>query len=154
MTRPPLPALWRSLIVPVTVAAVVFLLSIAAALAQDAREGIPDISAYYESLRQPDNPYASCCGEGDAYYADKVEPCSVVDGSDCAMVAIITDERPDTVTLPNGRTITRAHLLVGTRVAIPRSKLRRPAIVNPTDHNVVFVGGGVTVLCWEPVAMI
>jgi hypothetical protein len=113
------------------------------------RVGIPDISLYYESLRQPDNPAASCCGEGDAYYADRVEPCSVVDGSDCALVAIITDERPDTIVLPH-RTITRAHIPAGTRIPIPRQKLRRMPIPNPTDHTVVFVGSGMYVLCFEP----
>ncbi|MPZ19518.1 MAG: hypothetical protein GEV06_16600 [Luteitalea sp.] len=137
-------------IIAATALALVVLIAVASELAAQERQGIPDISLYYESLRQPDNPYASCCGEGDAYYADKVEQCTVLDGPDCALVAIVTDERPNTVVLPH-RTITRAHIPAGTRIPIPRNKLRRMPSENPTDHNVVFVGGGMFVLCWEPV---
>jgi hypothetical protein len=112
-------------------------------------------SDYYTSLKEPDNPYTPCCGVGDAYYADKTEACTPADGKTCALVAIITDKRPDRVVLPSGQTIVRDSFPVGTRVVIPRNKIRRHLIPNPTDHNVVFMGtygAGVWVYCWEPVA--
>ena len=33
----------------------------------------PVIREWYQSLMQPDNPAASCCGEADAYWADAFE---------------------------------------------------------------------------------
>lgn len=33
----------------------------------------PGIRAWFESLRQPDNPAISCCGDADAYFADLFE---------------------------------------------------------------------------------
>src|SRR5512139_496942 len=32
----------------------------------------PELRVWYQALRQPDNPQASCCGLADAYYCDKV----------------------------------------------------------------------------------
>ena len=32
----------------------------------------PALREWYRELKQPDNPHVSCCGEADAYYADKV----------------------------------------------------------------------------------
>jgi hypothetical protein len=121
------------------------------------RYASPDLSEYYAALKQPDNPSVSCCGWADAYYADKTDSCGPQDEVDCALVAIITDERPNTMTLPDGRTLVRPPIPVGTRISIPQNKLRRPAIVNPTDHNIVFVaypGGYTRVYCWEPAALI
>jgi hypothetical protein len=121
------------------------------------RYAAPDISEYYASLKQPDNPLMSCCGWGDAYFADKTDSCGPQDGPNCALVAIITDDRPDRLELPNGQVLTRPHLPVGTRIAIPPNKLRKPAIFNPTDTNIVFVAvreSGNIVYCWEPAALI
>jgi hypothetical protein len=104
----------------------------------------PDERAYYSSLMQPDNPIASCCGEGDAYYADEVDECRLSDGADCALVAIITDERDDA---PRGR----PHIDIGTRFAVPHSKIRKRASENPTGHNILFVHATYGwVHCWEP----
>lgn len=112
----------------------------------------PDMAAYYASLDMPDYPGLSCCGEGDAYYADKTEPCRPSD-EDCALVAIITDTRPDHRVLPDGTEINRMHIPVGTRILISPRKLRKHAIPNPTDHNIVFENSGwfPHALCWEPV---
>jgi hypothetical protein len=110
----------------------------------------PDMEEYYQSLNWPDNPAVPCCGSSDAYYADVTEPCPKGDDK-CALVAVITDNRPDLMTLPDGRTIRRYHVDVGTKVVIPKIKIRKNPIPNPTDHNVLFysVSTGV-VYCWEP----
>jgi hypothetical protein len=119
-----------------------------------------DVSEWYAALRMPDRPAMPCCGDSDAYFADRVEHCRPSDPADCALVAVVTDERADEFVVPdveNGgtKTITREHVPPGTRVPIPRSKLRVPAEPNPTERNVVFVyyqyGVVVQVHCWEPV---
>src|SRR6267142_6169928 len=48
------------------------------------------LKRWYQDLKQPDNPAASCCGEADAYWADAFEATS-----DGEYVAIITDPRDD-----------------------------------------------------------
>jgi hypothetical protein len=117
----------------------------------------PDLSEYYASLMQPDNRTVGCCGWADAYYADQTDSCGPQDGPNCALVAIITDTRPNKLTLPDGRVLERPPIALGTRIPIPPSKIRRPAIHNPTDHNIVFVakpGGYINVYCWEPTPLI
>ncbi len=101
--------------------------------------GGADLSEYFRTLTQPDNPSASCCGEADAYYADDVDTDALGN-----MVAIITDTRP------NGPR-NRVPVPVGTRIVVPPSKLRRPAIPNPTDHTLIFLSANQTVYCYEPV---
>jgi hypothetical protein len=94
----------------------------------------------------PDHPNQSCCGEGDAYYADNVE----VDAKGTVW-AIITDTRAD---YPLGR----AHIAVGTRIIVPDHKNKDTrADPNPTGHTVIFVrwyaeqeGGNWGVLCFLP----
>lgn len=104
----------------------------------------PDLGEYYRSLTQPDAPFSSCCGESDAYYADQVEECRPSDGDDCVLVAVITDDRDDAI---RGR----PHREIGTRIPVPRNKIRKRPVPNPTEHNIIFVGSGGRVLCWEPV---
>lgn len=128
------------------------LIALMAAPAGAADYAAPDLSAYYEALRQPDNAAASCCGAADAYYADHVAPCTAADGAACALIAIITDTRPNRRTLPDGRIIDRPPVAPGTRIVIPRHKLRRPPQANPTDHNVVFLSAAGAVFCWEPLS--
>src|SRR5690242_16087090 len=70
----------------------------------------PAVRAWFQSLMMPDAPLISCCGEADAYYADSYD----VKGDQ--YVAIITDTRPDTWTLPDGETVSRPHVAPGTRV--------------------------------------
>lgn len=129
--------------------------------AQGAEYQAPDEEVWYATLKQPDNPNTNCCGWGDAYYADKTDECRPSDvpgnGGECALVAIITDTRPDErdYVRQDGSTIkiTRPHRDVGSRVAIPKEKLRKHAVENPTDHNVVFVNANDFVFCWEPVGL-
>ena len=119
----------------------------------------PNLHQYYSSLMQPDSQL-SCCGPGDAYYADKTTACDPArpdERLNCAFVAIITDQRPDTI-MVGDHVIGRSHIPVGTRVPIPKSKtgVRRPP--NPTGHNIVFIGVAhfgknefiMNVYCWEP----
>lgn len=109
----------------------------------------PDISYYYESLRMPDQPMVSCCGWGDAYYADIVE----TEQATGALVAVITDTRPDSFVLSDGRTINRLHIPVGTKFVVPKYKIRRSPIPNPTGHTIIFIGAQLNVLCYEPQAL-
>lgn len=134
--------------------------------AEDRPYDVPDVHEYFATLVMPDNPTVRCCGESDAYFADAVAPCAPGDvpvgGGECALVAIITDERSDTILIeqPNGvgKVINRPHLDVGTRVVIPRHKLRRKPVANPTEHTLFFVGvaDGVptAVYCYEPGALL
>lgn len=114
----------------------------------------PDLSQYYESLRQPDNESMSCCGAADAYYADKVDECSAEERlvvSDCAFIAIVTDDRPDQRRLESG-SINRMPIPIGTRIPVPKSKIRKHPVPNPTDHNIIFTKNN-WVYCWEPTTL-
>lgn len=93
------------------------------------------VRAWFEGLRQPDQPTVSCCGEADAYWADSYE----VNGSE--YVAIVTDAREDA---PLGR----AHIANGTRIPIPNFKIKWDK-GNPTGHGWVFIGAG-GVYCYLP----
>lgn len=139
-----LPAFWIFLMV---VLLITFILLGRGVHAKDFGYQEPNVALWYDTLKQPDNPTYGCCGEGDAYYADKVESCQPEDGSYCVVVAIITDTRDDV-------SRQRLHRDVGTRVVIPQHKIRRPASENPTDHNIVFLSIANVVLCWEPAPLI
>jgi hypothetical protein len=91
-------------------------------------------SQWFRSLKQPDNPRVSCCGEADAYYADSFE----VEGDH--YVAVITDERDDTL-------LGRPHIAPGTRIMVPNHKMKWDA-GNPTGHGVIFVGARGHVHCY------
>lgn len=97
----------------------------------------PAVRHWFQSLMQPDNPAVSCCGEADAYEADNFE----VDGD--RYVAIVTDERGDL--FPNG--VTRPHIAPGTRIVVPREKLKWDA-GNPTGHGYIFIGGSGVIYCY------
>ena len=157
---------WHYLSIVIGVAAAVLML---AAMISASNAGsiyaTPDVSHWYGSLRQPDAPAVSCCGEADAYYADKVDTCKPADAkhyyqdpmeflNDCALVAIITDTRPDVRRLPIGFTVVRQHIPVGTRIPIMKEKIRKYPSRNPTGHNIVFVSPSYfTAYCWEPQAL-
>lgn len=94
----------------------------------------PEVSAWYRNLRQPDNPAISCCGESDAYWADRVE----IEGD--KVIAIITDDRPD-------EPLRRPHVPVGTRIVVPPHKLKFDS-GNPTGHVVIFLSRNLDVLCY------
>jgi hypothetical protein len=110
----------------------------------------PDVDFWIDQLKQPDNPGASCCGGHDAYYADKTDECGPGDYipalyGGCALVAIITDTREITGRHP---------FAVGTRIPVPRSKIRTHYSPNPTDHNIIFVGPQKQVYCFEPTPLL
>jgi hypothetical protein len=92
------------------------------------------VRLWYQSLKQPDHPRLSCCGEADAYHADSFE----VEGDQ--YVAIITDTREDG---PLGR----PHIPPGTKVVVPPHKLKWDA-GNPTGHGVIFIGLRGQVYCY------
>jgi hypothetical protein len=114
-----------------------------------AQYAAPDIQEYYATLKQPDAPNISCCGDSDAYYADKTDF-----DPDGALVAIITDTRPDELVRPDGSKVHRRHIEVGTRIRVPPNKIRKHSIPNPTDHTLIFVGTGGDVYCYEPQPLI
>src|SRR5260370_12912616 len=73
------------------------------------------LKRWYQDLKQPDNPAASCCGEADAYWADAFEATS-----DGEYVAIITDPRDD-------KPLGRIHRDVGTRIVVPTNQIKSTA---------------------------
>lgn len=94
----------------------------------------PVIREWMQSLMQPDNPTASCCGEADAYWCDKI---NVRDGK---TFCTITDDRPDE---PRGR----PHVPLGTVIEIPSYKLKWDS-GNPTGHGIVFLSRNWHVYCY------
>ena len=96
----------------------------------------PEQRAWYNSLKRPDYPTASCCGEGEAYWADE----SHWEGGQ--MYAVITDDRPDCLPAPgewNGQ-VCRGHEEIGTRYAVPAAKIvGAESHGNPTGHVIIFL---------------
>jgi hypothetical protein len=86
----------------------------------------PEVSSWMETLRRPDDPSASCCGEADAYFADR----TVVIGG--RVYAIITDTRDD-------GPLHRPHIEPGTHIEIPLHKYGARPVGNPTEHAILFV---------------
>lgn len=117
--------------------ATVMMLAASGATARDNgqwEETTPETREWYRTLMQPDNPRVSCCGEADAYWADKVE----VVGEQ--VYAIITDTRDDML-------LRRPHIAPGTRVLVPNEKLKFDQ-GNPTGHSVIFMNTGLNVFCF------
>jgi hypothetical protein len=71
----------------------------------------PEISQWYRSLKQPDNPTASCCGEADGYWCDEIH---VKHG---ATFCTITDDRPN-------EPLRRTPVPIGTKAPLPRHRNR------------------------------
>lgn len=92
-----------------------------------------DIARWYQGLMQPDNPFQSCCGEADAYYADSFER-----GPHGETIAIITDEREVPGRIP---------VKPSTRIVVPDTKFKYDA-GNPTGHGVVFLNRDLQVYCY------
>jgi hypothetical protein len=86
-----------------------------------------NIRQWFQSLKQPDHPRVSCCGEADAFEADRFE----VDGDH--YVAIITDGKG---LIPGG-----------TRIPVPNQKLKWDA-GNPTGHGIIFIGPQGQIYCY------
>ena len=95
----------------------------------------PMIAGWFATLKQPDNPTASCCGEADAYWADQVET-----DSDDHTIAVITDDRDDAP-------LNRPHVPIGTRIIVPPNKIKWDR-GNPTGHIVIFLSWNRDVYCY------
>jgi hypothetical protein len=87
----------------------------------------PHIREWFQSLRQPDHPRVSCCGEADAFEADTFE----TEGDH--YVAIITDGKG---VIPNG-----------TRISVPNTKIKFDK-GNPTGHGIIFIGDRGQLYCY------
>ena len=99
----------------------------------------PETRDWYETLMQPDNPAASCCGEADSYFCD--DPHTKRDYlGNARNFCTITDERPD-------EPRRRRHIEIGTEIEIPDVKIKRDQ-GNPTGHGVVFLSRGNYVYCY------
>lgn len=132
------PSLRRLAIAFVGVTAVLSLATFASARDQGQwGDRASDMSRWFESLKMPDHPAASCCGAADAYWADDFE---MKDGQ---YVAIVTDTRADAP-------LQRAHIMPGSRFLIPAHKITTPPS-NPTGHGWIFVMAGI-VYCYLPPA--
>lgn len=93
------------------------------------------IGEWFRALKQPDNKFMSCCGEADAYWADKVET-----GPNGELIAVITDDRTD-------EPLNRHHVPVGTRIVVPQHKIKYDQ-GNPTGHIVIFLSTSDEVWCY------
>jgi len=85
------------------------------------------IREWFQSLRQPDHPRLSCCGEADAFEADNFE----IESDH--YVAIITDGKG---MIPNG-----------TRISVPNTKIKFDK-GNPTGHGIIFIGDRGQLYCY------
>jgi hypothetical protein len=91
-------------------------------------ENVPEnVRQWFRSLKQPDHPRLSCCGEADAFEADSFE----AEGDH--YVAIIT----------NGKGVIPS----GTRIPVPNQKMKWDA-GNPTGHGIIFLGPQRQVYCY------
>jgi hypothetical protein len=86
-----------------------------------------EIREWFQSLRQPDHPRLSCCGEADAFEADTFE----VESDH--YVAVITDGKG---MIPNG-----------SRIQVPNAKMKFDR-GNPTGHGIIFIGSAGQVYCY------
>ena len=86
-----------------------------------------NVRHWFQSLKQPDHPRLSCCGEADAFEADNFE----IEGDH--YVAVIT----------NGKGVVSS----GTRIPVPNQKMKWDA-GNPTGHGIIFIGPQGQVYCY------
>lgn len=127
-------AFFKGLFYVVAIGVAAFALAVLASRVSHARDNEewettpPEVRQWYRGLMRPDYPSASCCGEADAYYADKITV--EIDGNgEPHVYATITDERD----IPG-----RPNIPAGSRVEIPPEKYKFDS-GNPTGHNVLFV---------------
>lgn len=122
---------FNALLIGALIGGAILLIGIVASPARDLGQWNntePQIKHWYQGLMQPDtDPPISCCGEGDAYWADE----AVVEDGGKIVVAIITDDRDDA---PLGR----MHENIGARYVIPPNKITWKD-GNPTGHVVLFL---------------
>ena len=86
-----------------------------------------NVREWFQSLKQPDHPRLSCCGEADAFEADTFE----VESDH--YVAVITDGKG---VIPNG-----------THISVPNAKVKWDR-GNPTGHGIIFIGSGGQIYCY------
>lgn len=98
----------------------------------------PAVSEWFATLKQPDNPNVSCCGEADAYWADDIHVEVVGDVS--KVIAVITDDRDD-------EPLHRPHVPIGTRIEVPPHKLKWDR-GNPVGHSIIFLSRNLDVYCF------
>ena len=91
----------------------------------------PAIKEWFENLKQPENPVASCCGESDGYWCEQLH---TRDGKNYCN---ITDDR----VIP-GRTLAP----LGMEIEIPTGKMMdgHQSNGNPTGHSIVFLSSGLS----------
>lgn len=109
---------------------IVVVIRVPAAKARDDGQwtNVPEhVRRWFQSLKQPDHPRVSCCGEADAFEADNFER----EGDH--YVAIITDGKG---MIPSG-----------TRIPVPNHKMKWDA-GNPTGHGIIFIGPQRQVYCY------
>ena len=118
---------WLAVVVVSMFALGVLLSSVKISLAHDMDH--PEQNAWYESLKQPDNPTASCCGIADGYWCDGIHT------RDGINYCTITDDR----VIPN-----RTPRPLGMEIEIPDRKMMDGSKTrgNPTGHSVVFLSSG------------
>jgi len=93
----------------------------------------PALREWYRSLKQPDVPSVSCCGEADSYFCDETFEKGHA-------VCVIADDRDD-------EKLKRPHVENGTRIPIPDHKLKWDQ-GNPTGRGVVFLSSAGYVWCY------
>jgi hypothetical protein len=93
-----------------------------------------EVSEWFRSLMQPDDPMVPCCGKADAYW------CDIIYVRDGKTFCQITDDRDDDALM-------RPHHPIGEEIEIPDSKLKWDR-GNPTGHAVVFLSGNGIVYCF------
>jgi len=99
----------------------------------------PFVREWYRTVKVPGTGM-SCCGEADAYWADRTETDHLPDGS-TQLIAVITDDRPPE-TIPQRRPIP-----IGTRYVVPPERIAWKH-GNPTGHIVIFLNINDQVLCY------
>lgn len=114
------------------------------------KEEIPDPAKltrcrnWIANVQRPDQS-GSCCGEGDAFIADRFRQ----DGD--KYYAIITQEYPGgTYDDGDGGTISSLGVPIGTEILIPKEKINRAFSEggNPSGHGIVFLYSNGEVLCY------
>ncbi len=120
---------WVALLILILTAVAVATGIVAASARDDGQwENVPEnVRQWFRSLKQPDHPRLSCCGEADAFEADNFE----AEGDH--YVAIIT----------NGKGVIPS----GTRIPVPNQKMKSDA-GNPTGHGIIFLGPQRQVYCY------
>lgn len=116
----------------------IFIVLLCPTLSSSAREGSgdwskvdPEVREWVKSLKRPDYPTTSCCGEADAYECD-----NGIVSNEGTNYCIITGSRGNP-------------LPVGTKLLIPPDKIQNTQ-GNPSGHVIVFASEAGYVFCFIP----